>query len=38
MNSKFKIKTIALAVAATQLGVMQVRPVSAQPMLEEVLV
>lgn len=38
MNSKFKIKTIALAVAATQLGVMQVRPVSAQPMLEEVVV
>ena len=38
MNTQFKIRTIALAVAATQLGLIQAKPVSAQPMLEEVIV
>ena len=38
MNTQFKIRTVAIAVAATQLGLIQAKPVSAQPMLEEVIV
>ncbi len=38
MNSKFRIKSIALAVAASQLGLVQVQQASAQPVLEEIVV
>jgi hypothetical protein len=38
MNNKFKINGIALAVAASQLGLVQVQQASAQPRLEEIVV
>jgi outer membrane receptor protein involved in Fe transport len=38
MKNRFKMKSLALAVAATQLGLLEVAPVSAQHMLEEVMV